>query len=608
MASVPTVPMIAPNGESGEIPQNRMQDAMNAGFKPAVPMVAPDGSTGWIPQDRVQEAIQKGNFKTQVNPKIISALTANPDGEGTYDMTTPDGRTISVPYSQVPVATGMQGYAFNGGSGAQYEKDAAADPHRPTFWNALTNPVGAGGQAQGVLGAVEQAGGQAIKTMAQPLIHPIDTVKGAAKAAGYVGGNLIGLPDVPDEWNPITGMRNQFLADQKQGGTTLALENLLGSVGGMIEGGRAMGAVAEPAVRGLLRATGRGLQGGGEGLAESALGVRNTDRAFDANPGRAILDETTGFKPSTIADEAQERLADLAIERAQLAKANPGPVNFAPARQVAADAMQEQALRNAIPQINRMAPLAEQMRTQGEPSGGWPIGVRPPRPAGRPIPPFVETPEALNLREGVGNYAADKPWTGKASADPLRGMVRGVYGSMSDSIHNTVPEIAPIDAAMHDLIPVAQRAGETDLNASTLQRVAGRFSRPTGALTAGVAGGAEGFHLAGVPGAVAGGIAGLVTPEILADPAVQMAIARAADRVGNAAQGAAPLAAAGAGAAARAVAASSPSQSPSADVSVPITDADRMGPNGNPNFYSDAAVRARRAFYAMLGGAKNENK
>jgi hypothetical protein len=72
-----TVPMIAPDGSSGDIPKERAQDALNAGFKRAVVMHSPDGQQGYVPIDRAQEAINKG-FKvgqniTELNTKEADA-------------------------------------------------------------------------------------------------------------------------------------------------------------------------------------------------------------------------------------------------------------------------------------------------------------------------------------------------------------------------------------------------------------------------------------------------------------------------------------------------------------------------------------------------------
>jgi hypothetical protein len=536
-----------------------------------------------------------------------SSLTANPKGQGTYKVSTPDGQTLAVPYSNVPVFThGMQGFSLDPEDAQRFQKDAAADPHRPTFWNALTNPVAGGGRGQGVGGGALQVGGQAVKAMVQPLMHPVQTVESAVKTGSYVAGHALGVP-MPEDWNPVAPMVEQYERDRAHGGHALALENLLGQALGMYYGGKLTGAAAGPALSAAARATGGGLQSAGEGLAESALGIRNTDRAFNSNPGRAALAETSGLMPSTIAEEAGQRLNDLTLERAAVAQANPGPVNISGARTFASEAMQEQARRNAIPQIDRMAPLAEQIRTQGEPRGGWPIGVRPPRPAGAGIPPFVETPEAINLREGVGGYSADKPWTGKASADPLRGMVRGMYGSMSDAIHTAVPEIEPLDARMHDLIPVAQRAGEVDLNASTLQRVAGRFARPTGALVGAVSGVAGGHMAAGLPGAIAGGLGGLVAPELLASPWVQMGVARGLNAVGEASRSAAPVAGVAAERLAPAAVVGGGVQQKS-KVDAEYERLKQQAEVSRPGFYSDQTLREKAAFNVAMAEKDNDQK
>jgi len=52
--------MISPDGQSGDVPSNRVQDAVNAGFKTAVVMTAPDGSMGYVPHDRAMDAIKAG--------------------------------------------------------------------------------------------------------------------------------------------------------------------------------------------------------------------------------------------------------------------------------------------------------------------------------------------------------------------------------------------------------------------------------------------------------------------------------------------------------------------------------------------------------------------
>lgn len=74
---------------------------------------------------------------------------------------------------------------------------------------------------------------------------------------------------------------------------------------------------------------GAGMRAVAPKIAESALGITKADRAFSRTPGRAILDETTGLRPETIAESAQSRLNELtpqlesAVDRAS---ARPTPI------------------------------------------------------------------------------------------------------------------------------------------------------------------------------------------------------------------------------------------------------------------------------------------
>jgi hypothetical protein len=198
----------------------------------------------------------------------FSSLTANPKGEGTYQIETADGHAVAVPYSNVPVFTqGLQGSRFaSPAEQTRFEKDAAADPHRPSFWNALTNPVGSGAHAQGVVGGAEQVGGQAIQTMAQPFMHPINTIEGIGKVASdaLASGPVAAGVDVAQ---PAV---EQYERDRQQGGNALALENLGGQVLGNVEGGRVAGA----AVSGIEPSAATGAAG--EAPAVGAEGPVNT--------------------------------------------------------------------------------------------------------------------------------------------------------------------------------------------------------------------------------------------------------------------------------------------------------------------------------------------
>lgn len=169
-----------------------------------------------------------------------SSLTSNPKGEGTYKMASKDGQSLDVPYSNVPVLQSLQGHTFaSPDEQARFEKDAKADPRLPTRWNALTNPVGGGGQPQGIVGGALQIGGQAINTIAQPIAHPIETAKSTAQLGVDLLKTKMGIP-VTDPNSPLAQMGQGFQAATK--GDPLALENLAGQAIGTVEGGRALAA------------------------------------------------------------------------------------------------------------------------------------------------------------------------------------------------------------------------------------------------------------------------------------------------------------------------------------------------------------------------------
>jgi len=56
----PTISMYAPDGTFGEVPYEKMHDALQAGGKIAVKMTAPDGTPGYVPADKLPEAVKAG--------------------------------------------------------------------------------------------------------------------------------------------------------------------------------------------------------------------------------------------------------------------------------------------------------------------------------------------------------------------------------------------------------------------------------------------------------------------------------------------------------------------------------------------------------------------
>src|SRR3954462_13056187 len=55
-----TVPVFAPDGTLGDIPESQLLAAVRAGAKPGVNILAPDGKPGVVPSDRAGDAVRAG--------------------------------------------------------------------------------------------------------------------------------------------------------------------------------------------------------------------------------------------------------------------------------------------------------------------------------------------------------------------------------------------------------------------------------------------------------------------------------------------------------------------------------------------------------------------
>lgn len=107
----------------------------------------------------------------------------------------------------------------------------------------------------------------------------------------------------------------------------IAVSTLGGGAVNSLQGG-AFGTGA--AMGGIAGGVGEGLKALAPAVAESAMGVRKLDRAYGKTPGRAILDETTGFSPTAVAQSAQDRLDELNPELERIAaRASARPNNIA---------------------------------------------------------------------------------------------------------------------------------------------------------------------------------------------------------------------------------------------------------------------------------------
>jgi hypothetical protein len=129
------------------------------------------------------------------------------------------------------------------------------------------------------------------ETLAGPIVHPLDTIKGI----GSTIGGMAMHPDRYDPENPINKMVGNTVEDFQDNGAAKAIPHLAGQIGGGAIGGEVagpvLGAMAKP-----LRALGAPMERGGLGAINHALEVTPKMMKYGQNPARGLVDE--GIAPS----------------------------------------------------------------------------------------------------------------------------------------------------------------------------------------------------------------------------------------------------------------------------------------------------------------------
>ena len=300
---------------------------------------------------------------------------------------------------------------------------------------------------------------------------------------------------------------------------------------GDVAGGLGSGAglITSIAAPDIIRSVGKGMMGTAEPIAENALGIRNIDRKFGRNPGRAVLDETTSVRPELVSKQAGEAINSKAALRDSLLANSPNKVDISPAISEGKSAIARAAAGNS--EIGHLQPMIEQLTQprQGFTGATQPTMVPPSGigPTGPPeIAPLQPPLDALSMRQRFGNdftkFDAARPLTNEA-----RTVGNRMYGKLTGAIHSAVPESAALDSGISDLIPVRDSAAvrqlEPGLAGSSLRRIAAR----TGGLAAGTLLGSA------VGNPTMGALMGAVAPEFVSNPTIQMIGARGLDYGGK---------------------------------------------------------------------------
>ena len=248
-------------------------------------------------------------------------------------------------------------------------------------------------------------------------------------------------------------------------------------------------------------------------IAETAMGTRRVERVGEKNPGLAVLQDTQGVRPSTVAKSAGAKIAELSTANDALANAHPGLVSTQPAQDVVNQAISTAAQQgqrgSAIPQAQEVLKnLTEN-----------PHALGPNSTPGLPRSTLQPASVVQDLKRGIrSDYVSNYD---PAMMKGTRAVANQASGALDGSLDAALgPEYAANNDRMSGLFSVKDAMARKALDPSIMQRIGDKALAPTGAL-AGVIAGA---HFGGVPGAVAGA----VLPNLLFSPTAQMIAARAA--------------------------------------------------------------------------------
>ena len=342
------------------------------------------------------------------------------------------------------------------------------------------------------------------------LTHPIDTLTSGMSGyrqqakldlekGKYADAALYGLSGIVPGIGPLAGQA----ADALGSGDPEAI-------------GRSAGNIASlKAVPEIYHGLGKAIGAPAPPIMEKAMRITGEDRNYGATPGTAIRDYTSGFKPETVQRSAQASMKDLGTQKAAMLAASPGKASLQPPLDVHSDFTGNAAAGNS--DISSYAPMRDQLTV---PRPGFTGDVQ-----GGQIAP-EQTPSQYDaMRQRFAKDHAQFSLRTPRSPEES-GLANSMHHAMRQELERVVPGISPLNQTIQSLVPVARKAGRTALADTAMQNAMGRIARPTGALTAALAG----LKVGGVPGM----IAGLGVPEMISDPTSQMIAARGLAGTGNA--------------------------------------------------------------------------
>lgn len=159
---------------------------------------------------------------------------------------------------------------------------------------------------------------------------------------------------------------------------------------------------------------GEGMRAAAPKIAETALGIPKAARAFGKTPGKAILEETSGVRPETIAASARDKMGQLTPELERAADAA---------------SVRPNQIRGLLPAPSQEIPLHSSSDVAG--TSSRPISLHQvdrPMPRGLPVPS-----RDVPMAPGLQNEFPGRMASGTSSVRPLAsegpsiGMTHGEY-------------------------------------------------------------------------------------------------------------------------------------------------------------------------------------
>jgi hypothetical protein len=312
---------------------------------------------------------------------MAADLLSNPKGEGLYQMKSPSGSVVQIPFSKVRSAAIPAGYALaNPDETARYAKDFHAAP--VASW-------------QDLLGDIEERPGW--RHWLDPTTFVPEQAAGGVKGVATTAEGmrkLLGMaPKKPDALNAIADRPNANAVEsggelEENAGEFVSGEELLGLVGKAVKGGEALndaGKVAQlldkyPAIARVLKVGMNAVKNVPE-LGQALLGAGQTFVKTGGDTGAAITSGLlTGAAGGAIrAGGAIAAGGKALVAGAPEAAAGPGAQEYA------------QAARNAaephLEAINASRELPEQPVLMNQPSHDKPVMMN--QPGGAPAVPVA---------------------------------------------------------------------------------------------------------------------------------------------------------------------------------------------------------------------------